>query len=86
MHESSRRLCPVLLLTGAFAGQWTQRAAQLATPAPSKCRCAAPGKFLAAFSRRFATEPGPSAQQVSEFSACRQILPLPPLIFDNGFE
>jgi hypothetical protein len=45
-----------------------------------------PGKFLTAFARRFATQGVASALIVSEFSACRQILPLPPLIFSNGFE
>jgi hypothetical protein len=45
-----------------------------------------PGQFLSAYTRRFATEPGVPALIVSEFSACRQITPLPPLIFANGFE
>jgi len=45
-----------------------------------------PGQFLSALARRFATAPGTPALIVSEFSACHQITPLPPLIFANGFE
>lgn len=45
-----------------------------------------PGQFLSAHARRFSTVPGAPALIVSEFSACRQITPLPPLIFANGYE
>ncbi|MEO8459050.1 MAG: hypothetical protein ABI451_00845 [Dokdonella sp.] len=45
-----------------------------------------PGTWLSAFSRRFATVPGPAALIVSEFSACRQIVSGVDLIFGSGFD
>jgi hypothetical protein len=42
-----------------------------------------PGKFLSALTRRFSTQPGVTALIVSEFSACRQIEPTPPLFADS---
>jgi hypothetical protein len=46
----------------------------------------AAGSILTAFSRRFSTSPGIPALLVSEFSACRPVIPTADIIFINGFE
>ncbi|MEO8670767.1 MAG: hypothetical protein ABI411_05590 [Tahibacter sp.] len=45
-----------------------------------------PGKYLAGVTRSFSTNPGNAALIVSEFSACRQIVPTADRIFFNGFQ